>query len=396
MKDNSPFTPGSPVPIELFVGRTDQITEIQNYVKNASSGKLENVFLTGDRAIGKSSLASYILENVAVKEHFLSIHVHLGGVQSVDQVIFHIFDSILKETHGQALFPKISEFFKEHIQSADIMGIGVTLKTKKEQLENLKLHFPEALYNVLDKIKSEKKGIFIILDDIDGLAKNQEFANWYKSFVDNVAIHYTGRFPVVIMPIGLPEHKDSLGELQPSLLRIFRPIHIDKLSDEEVRNFFKKAFEKVQIKIDEDAMKVFLEYSSGMPSLMHEIGDAVYWKDTYQRVSHVDALVGVKIAADHVGEKYLNPTVYRAIRSDRYKAILNKIGQNFTSHFTKKDVEKNLTKSEKLVFHNFLSKMTELGVIIPDKDEGPGSYKFENELYALYIYFVSTSDRPKK
>jgi len=243
---------------------------------------------------------------------------------------------------------------------------------------------------------TDRKGIFIILDDIDGLAKSQEFANWYKSFVDFVATHYSGKFPILMMLIGLPEQKDSLGEQQGSLLRIFRPIHIERLSEDEVRSFFKKAFGKVNIKIDEEAMKVLVEYSEGVPSLIHEIGDAIFWKDENQRITKVDALVGVAIAADRVGQKYLDPKVYRAIRSDRYKAILDKIGQKFSSQFTKKEIERSLTQSEKKVFHNFLTRMTELGVIIPDKEQGLGVYKFENELYALYIYFISVSNKTKK
>ena len=54
-KENSPFTPGSTVPVELFVGRSEQIKELIRYVGQISSGKQENVFLAGDRGIGKSS-----------------------------------------------------------------------------------------------------------------------------------------------------------------------------------------------------------------------------------------------------------------------------------------------------------------------------------------------------
>ena len=43
-KENSPFTPGSPVPVELFVGRLDQIKEIIRYVGQIPYGKQENAF----------------------------------------------------------------------------------------------------------------------------------------------------------------------------------------------------------------------------------------------------------------------------------------------------------------------------------------------------------------
>ena len=48
-KEVSPFTPGSPVPVELFAGRAQQIQEVDNYLKQTASGSQENVFLTGDR-----------------------------------------------------------------------------------------------------------------------------------------------------------------------------------------------------------------------------------------------------------------------------------------------------------------------------------------------------------
>ncbi|MDP2982074.1 MAG: ATP-binding protein [Candidatus Latescibacter sp.] len=75
MKEDSPFKPGSPVPVELFVGRTAQIQEIIRYVKQTAAGKQENVFLSGERGIGKSSLASFIRQWVIKNENFLTIHV---------------------------------------------------------------------------------------------------------------------------------------------------------------------------------------------------------------------------------------------------------------------------------------------------------------------------------
>ena len=43
-KESSPFTPGSPVPVELFVGRREQIKELLRYVEQTFRGRQENVF----------------------------------------------------------------------------------------------------------------------------------------------------------------------------------------------------------------------------------------------------------------------------------------------------------------------------------------------------------------
>ena len=70
----SPFTPGNPVPVELFVGRRAKIEEILRYVRQSLSGKQENVFLAGDRGIGKSSMASFLRYLVTTQNNMLGIH----------------------------------------------------------------------------------------------------------------------------------------------------------------------------------------------------------------------------------------------------------------------------------------------------------------------------------
>ncbi len=389
-KEKSPFTPGSPVPVELFVGRLEQITEILRYVKQASSGKQENVFLTGDRGIGKSSLAAFLRHYVATKQNILSIQVFGGRVSTLEELVRHILDQLLKETKDEALFNKISQFFGKYIRDVGLFGISVSFNPPEQDLKDLVRNFPEVLNNIVEEIKKEKVGLFIALDDINGLVEKPEFANWYKSFVDEVATHYED-FPVFIMLTGLPEKRGILSTLQPSLMRIFRVVEIEKLSDEEVENFFSTTFESENIKVEPEAMEEMVLYSSGLPLLMHEIGDATFWIDKDSVIDEVDALDGILAAAEVVGKKYLDPKVYSAIRSERYRSILRKLGEtwDFSGIFKKKEVEANLTEPEKKVFHNFLKKMRELGVIESDLEHGRGAYRFVNEMYPLYISIES-------
>ncbi len=79
MKQESPFTPGSPVPYEFFVGRQREIEEILTSVRRAASGRQQNVFLVGERGIGKSSLARYVRDLAVKRYNLLTVHVLLGG-----------------------------------------------------------------------------------------------------------------------------------------------------------------------------------------------------------------------------------------------------------------------------------------------------------------------------
>jgi len=386
---NSPFTPGNPVPVELFVGRSEQIKEIMRYIGQVSSGKQENVFLVGDRGIGKSSLASFLRYYVNTQTDIFGVHVFLGGVSTLEEMVHYIFEQILKETKGQPWYENIKKFFGKYIKEIGLFGISVSFNPPEEDLKELVRKFPEALHNILEEIKKQKKGLFIILDDINGLVEKLEFANWYKSFVDEIATHYDN-FPVFMMLIGLPEKRDKLSNLQPSLMRIFRVIEIKKLTDEEVEDFLSKAFGKVNMKVEPDAMELMVLYSSGLPILMHEIGDATFWMDTDGIINEKDATNGILVAAQKVGEKYLDPKVYRAIRSLRYKSILRKLGEiGIRRTFKRRDVEAKLDASEKKVFHNFLRKLRELGVIEIDVEAERGTYRFVNEIYPVYIWMES-------
>lgn len=394
-KENSPFTPGSPVPVEFFVGRSEQIRELIQYIGQILSGKQENVFLAGDRGIGKSSLASVLRYFVSTQKNVLGIHTFLGRVTTLEEAVRHIFEQILKEAKKEVWFEDIAKFFGKYIKEIGLFGISVSFNPPEQDLKELVRNFPEALNNLLKKIKKRKSGLFIALDDINGLVEKEEFTHWYKSFVDEVATHYKD-FPVFMMLIGLPEKRDVLSRFQPSLMRIFRVVEIGKLSNEEVKDFLSKAFKKVDIKVEPEAMKCMVHFSSGLPLLMHEIGDATFWIDTDGVISEKDAIAGVVKAAENVGQKYLDPKVYRAIRSPRYRSILRKLGKRLLSrNFMKKDVEAMLNEEEKKVFHNFLRRIRELGVIEADVERGPGAYRFVNEIYPIYIAMESERSKIK-
>jgi hypothetical protein len=385
-KENSPFTPGSPVPVELFVGRTEQIEEILRYVNQAASGKQENVFLEGDRGIGKSSLAFFLRSLVADRENILGIHVSLGRLSTLEEMVRHIFDRLLKETKGQKWFNKIEKLFGKYIRQVGLFGVSVSFSPPEEDLKQLVRNFPEALGNLLENIKEEKKGLFIALDDINGFVDKVEFANWYKSVVDEVATHYKS-FPVFILLIGQPEQRNSLASLQPSLMRIFRVVEIERLADKEVEQFLSQAFENTNITLKRNALSLIIKMSSGLPILMHEIGDAVFWADTDGVVDREDVLQGIVKAAENVGQKYLDPKVYRALRSPRYRSILRKLGEiSISRNFKKREVEARLNEDEKIVFHNFLRRIRDLGVIETDMERGLGAYRFVNEIYPIYIW----------
>ncbi len=394
-KDYSPFTPGQPVPVEFFVGRRKEIENLRQGVSQSLSGRLHTAFLTGERGIGKSSLASFFRYLAEKENQVLGLHTFLGGVSSLEEMARRIFDRLLKESMGKTWGNKLKTFFGNHIKKVGGFGITVEFDPPHGDLRRIVNNFAPSLRNLSAKLKKENaaKAILLILDDINGLASSREFADWLKSLVDEIAT--SGKsIPLFLLLVGLEERRRSMVNLQPSVARIFHVIQIDTWSEEETKDFFHKAFAGVNVVVDEDAMEILCRFTGGLPVLAHEIGDAVFNLDKDGKIDKKDATEGVIAAADIVGRKHLEPNVFQSIRSARYREILRKIAKKPLFQFERSEIFPHLNQDEKKALDNFLRKMKELGVIRPDPDAGRGHYRFTNRLH--YLYFRLEAERARK
>lgn len=388
--DRNPFTPGSPVPVDLFVGRTQQLQEVTRYIDQAAAGRLQNVFLSGDRGMGKSSFAAYLRQIAIRRNNMIGVHTYLGGVTSLEDLVRHVLDGVLQETREQDWFERISGLFGDRIQQVGMFGVSVKFDPPREDLTGLARNFPEALGNLVASISERKSGLLLVLDDINGLADTPYFAHWYKSFADSVATHF-GHFPVLVLVVGTTDKWDALAAVQPSLMRVFRPVDVPRLTDEDVTDFFVKAFGEAGMEIEDDAMRMLVQYSSGLPILMQEIGAWVYLGTSGAVIRRPDAMSGLVLAAENVGKKYLDPVFYRTIRSKHYRSIVRKITrESLGSQFTRNEVMGRLDRDEMMVFDNLLRRLRELGIVEQDVEEGRGAYRFVNALYPVYMYMESS------
>ncbi len=391
---NSPFTPGLPVPVEFFVGRLDEIERLRKKVVSAQSGHLEVGFLIGERGIGKSSLASFVRFLSERDNQVLGLHTFLGGVGSLEEMVRRVFDRLLKESVGKTWHEKVKQFFGNHIRQVGLFGISWEFGASPQDLKRMVHDFAPALRNLVDRVKEEKKGLFLVLDDINGLASSLDFANWLKSLVDEIATSQQP-LPLCLLLVGLEERRQALIGLQPSLARVFDLVEIRAWSADETRTFYKNAFGSVGMAVEDGGLELLVQYTGGLPVLGHEIGDAAFTLDTDGRIDQTDALNAVVAAADIVGRKHLEPQVFQAIRSARYRSILRKLARTpFEAGFQRAEVRKRLSGDEVSVFDNFLRRMSQLNVLSSDAEQGRGAYRFTNLLH--YLYFWLEAERTRK
>jgi hypothetical protein len=271
----------------------------------------------------------------------------------------------------------------KYVSSIDVFGFTVELARDERSLQSLYSNFLPLIREVIAKIRDDRKGICLVLDDLNGICEVPEFAHFIKSVVDEIATDEQQPTPLLFILVGTPERMDDLRAHQPSISRIFEVVELSLMESDESREFFRKAFESVGVKLDEDASKILTRYSGGLPVLLHEVGDAVFWEDTDGVVDQRDALGGIIVAAENVGRKYLDRQVLHAIRSNIYRSILRKMARRETGPLVRKEILQQLTESEKKNFDNFVPKMKKLGVLRDGEERG--AYDFTNELYRVYM-----------
>lgn len=385
--ESSPFTPGQPVPTEFFVGRVREIEHLRSLVRAAVAGRFKIGFVTGERGIGKSSLVSFVRHLSEREDQIAGSHVFLGGVRDVPDMIRRTLDRLLKENIDKPWYEKLRNFFGKHVKDIGLFGISVELDLTSADLATLTHEFVPTIRHLLNKLKGERRAFLLILDDINGLANSEEFANWLKSTVDEIATGAAG-LNLCMLIVGLEEKRQALLASQPSLDRVFDLTEIRPWDDAEASEFFTETFRKASaaVEVEPDALKLMVRYTGGLPVIGHEIGDAVWRIAGKPRITRADAMNGIARAAEIIGAKFLQPKVLDALRSPQYRSILRRIASNpFGFQFRRAELRERLTAGDQRILDGFLKRLKQLGVIVPDAEAGAGCYQFANRLHHLYF-----------
>ena len=197
-------------------------------------------------------------------------------------------------------------------------------------------------------LKAKKNGILIIIDDINGLSKSREFADWYKKLADTLAVSNHYELQVYFLLAGYPKRFNALVVHEESFGSIFHFDFIDCLTDQEVTDFFKDTFSEVEMEISPEALDMMVEFSSGLPLMMQQIGESVFWASEDNYISKEDATAGIINAAYEIGSKQIRP-VLDQIKSDEYEVVLQFLMENKMTKFKRSDIKDGMNISDNVL-----------------------------------------------
>jgi len=393
-KGKSPFYPGQPVPLELFVGRQAEIDRIM--IRGAAQvalGKPVAIFAQGEYGIGKSSLASYVQARAEREYGLHGIYASLAGCRNLNDMAAIILEATMRSgAFDPARNEKIRNWLAKYIGKQEIFGFTLNLEAIKKDSPHLAS--AQGILSFLAEVlkRLEVKGIFLVLDEINGMASNPDFAPYIKGLIDSNALSKTP-VPIMLFVCGVEEKRREMIRVHPPIDRVFDVVDIGVLSPLEMASFFRSAFDSVQMTIEDKALAYLTYYSAGFPKMMHLIGDAAYWLDKDGNIDEYDGFNAVMVAAEEVGTKYVDQQVIKALKSKDYQSILAKIAKMspISMSFMKSDIQATLSQTEKDKIDNFLQRMKKLKVLRSGDQQG--EYIFNMRMVRLYLFLQSTRQK---
>ena len=307
----SPFQPGKPVSPDYFKGRTKIIKKILRYLTKAEKCDVQHYFITGKKGMGKTSLAKYVQE--IVHDKMIGVYISNKGNHSLENLVKQILEELINSAPKDSIKSKIKNIFGNYVESIEIKGTKINFKLGEYASRDIVDNFLYYLNKTYEELET-KKGIFLIIDDINGLSESIEFVNWYKRFADSIEMR-DYNIPLYILLASYPEKFNILVNQDESFARIFHYDNIDYLESSEIKEFFQDTFNSVGITCDKQSLDYMISFSDGIPLMMQEIGDSVYWEVEGSTVNKEHAVNGIIEAGRLIGKRQIKPVMDKSIRS---------------------------------------------------------------------------------
>lgn len=391
-KGISPFYPGQPVPVEFFVGRTSELDRVRRSVAQVMRGKPQAIYVEGEYGIGKTSFVRYgrklveTLPPVPGARPLFDVHVMLNYAKSTEDAVRRTVEALVKDSG--ALGTRLKSLLAKYVGEQQPWG-GVTIRFEAlfRDSPDLVEHFLEFLGTIYDGVKDDYSGLWFTFDEINGLARDTEFAQLLKRLVDeNALAERSARVPLLLMLCGTEQRRRDLIGAYQSVDRIFSVITVDRLSDGETSEFFQKAFDGVGFRVDEEALRYLVFYSGGQPKLMHVIGDETFWRVEGGHVTGDDALAAVVTSAREVGRKFIDPKVRSVLRTPGYKKWLMALAGT-EGPIRRGEFVLGMEQDEVTRFDNFLQRLQRQEILVQGTQRG--EWEFRDSLTWLYLRLLA-------
>lgn len=363
------FTPSAPVKSRgLFAGRNDELMETVNVLNEPG----RHVVLYGERGVGKTSLANVLSQFVTVGEEDDSFSDLSVGINcSTNDKFRSVWTKV-----ARALELELPESWKYSDPDPDEIRI------------------------LLGQIQPP---MLIVIDEYDRFEDDHGItlmADTLKSLSDH---HVESKLVLV----GVADSIDQLIGEHESIQRAISEVHLARMSEEDSSAIIKSGAEKLGLPIDDDASRLIVRMSEGLPTYVHLLAQYAFQAAAANDNSpvngtHVNEAIK-KVVEKHSLRKEYQTAIQSPRRDNLFPHVLaacalaekNPLGQ-FTASAVKVPLSKIRGQSVDVPsFSRHLSEFmsAERGSVL--KREGTPrkyTYRFRNPLLQPFAIIAAISD----
>ena len=121
--------------------------------------RLKIGFISGERGIGKSSIADIVRILLDRDDTIAGCHTLLGGVNTLDEMMKKILNELVNESIKTPWHQTILEFVGNKIKKVGAFGLSFDLNFRDDELASITEHFVANMTGLLDALNRHAKGL---------------------------------------------------------------------------------------------------------------------------------------------------------------------------------------------------------------------------------------------
>lgn len=394
----NPFTPHQPIDPIYFAGRIQEVLKINSALNQSRHQKTQHLLLTGDRGIGKTSLALYARylakapnDTFESDFHFATAYFTVERDMNLDDICRGLTAALLDDIDRGIATNCLEKLKKLNLHFAvRVPGVGEVVVAKqdhgKEAEEYLQRDFVKAIEELWNDVKDSHNGILLIVDELHNLASFSGLGSFFKILSESWAVH--GYRQIMFMAIGLPDVSARLSDDDPSASRIFSYVQLSRMTNEESIEILKRCLSESNKTIADDAVLMIAQSSGGFPYFLHQLGYDAFETDTDGNITIDDAMQGL-IKSLVQFERMFFGKMYKSCEGKTKQKIVDELAEGANRPRTAADLTKKLRIKN---IHQYLSPLEKDGII----EKSGNLYQLSSGLLASYVRLFKMLPRTTK
>lgn len=400
----------------MFVGRVDQIDQMERCLLQTRAGRPKSFMLVGERGIGKTSLLAYFaglakgwsklddgsLGNFLVLETDLEpTSTELGFMRRIERCLAR---ELAKTEKARGFLAETWGFLKRVEQ---VGGVKVRASDDIGE-ETYRDEFAYSLASTIQRLVSPDDsdvfnarydGVILLIDEADRGARQVGLGGVLKLLLERLERH--GCRHLMVGLAGLPELPGILSASHISVLRALEHLPLGPLSDAERGRVIVRALEEAEglngglvTKIEPDAEMLLRSLSEGFPHFLQQFGASAFDLDDDNTISSDDVLrgaTGPNGAIRLIGDRYYRDDFYSKINKDTYRQVLRIMSKRGDAWVKKSEIREKWEGADKTL-NNAIQALRERRIILSKEGE-IGVYRLQSRAFALWI---SMEDKDRK